>query len=261
VRRPRLWKIVVAVLAVTLVTAALTIALALREGVVKRRVIRALSDHFNSDVTIGSMSVSVYPTVRIVAEGLTVRRRMDPADQPPLIEAARFTVEPGIWHLLQRRAKHVEVEGLRVTIPRRPATRASLVDVGDDSGQARDPGKEKDTAPAQLPRPAAAGRKFRGILDRVVARNAELIYSSRRPDRPPRVIRVHEVELTDVSFDNPMRYRTTLTNPVPEGRLETSGIFGPLDANDPGRSPVEGSYVLTGADFNTIKGLSGTVAK
>src|SRR5687767_7742153 len=197
------------------------------------------------------MSVYVFPSVRIVGEGLSVRRRADPPEQPPLIEAARFTVEPGLWHLLNGRAKYVEVEGLRVTIPRRPPTRPSLVETPKVQGS--EPGS------AQLTGPSATGAKFRGILDRVVARNAELVFSSRHANRPPRIVRVHEVELNGVSFDGPMRYRTTLTNPVPEGHLETSGIFGPLDADDPGRSPIEGSYVLTGADFNTVKGLSGTV--
>lgn len=249
-RRPRSWQILVALLAVTLIAGAVTIALALREGVVKRRVVRALSHHFNSDVTLGPMSMSLYPSVRIVAEGLSVRRRVDPPEQPPLIEAARFTVEPGLWHLINGRAKYVEVEGLRVTIPRRPPTRPSLIDA---------PSQSSEQVSAQLARPAASGAKFGGILDRLVARNAELVYASRQPNRPPRIIRVHELELHGVSLDRPMRYRTSLTNPVPEGHLETSGIFGPLDADDPGKSPVEGSYVLTGADFNTVKGLSGTV--
>jgi hypothetical protein len=252
VRRPPPWRIIVAVLAVSISAAGVTIALALREGVVKRRVVGALSDHFNSEVILGPMSMSLYPSVRIVAEGLSVRRRVDPPEQPPLIEAARFTVEPGLWHLLRGRAKYVEVEGLRVSIPRRPSTRPSLVD---------EQGNASEKSVGDFSEPAATGKapKFRGILDRLVARNAELIYASRNPNRPPRVIRVHEVELSDVSFDHPMRYRTVLTNPVPEGRLETSGIFGPLDADDPGRSPIEGSYVLSGADFNTVKGLAGTV--
>lgn len=223
-------------------------ALVLREGVIKRRVVSALSDHFNSDVTLGPLSLKLYPTVTIAAEGLTVKRRVDPPDQPPLIEAVRFTVQPGLWNLINGRAKYVEVEGLRVTIPRRPKHRPSLIDAtgGDDL-------KVPDTL-------AAADRSsFSGILEHVVARNAELVYSSRQPDKPPRVIRIHEVELKDVSFDRPMQYRTALTNPVPEGHLETKGLFGPLDPDDPGQSPVEGSYVLTGADFNTIKGLAGTV--
>jgi hypothetical protein len=242
VRRPSLWRIVGAVLAIALIGGAVTIALVLREGVVKRRVIRALSNHLNSDVTLGPMSMTLYPSVRIVADGLVVRRRIDPPEAAPLIEASRFTVEPGLWHLLNGRAKYVEVEGLRVSIPRRPPTRQPLSE-----------------APVPAPSNPAAAPRFRGILDRVVARNAELVYSPRRADRPSRMIRVHEIELTGVSFDRPMGFRTKLTNPVPEGDLETTGSFGPLDADDPGRSPIEGSYVLTGADFNTVKGLAGMV--
>lgn len=209
----------------------------LRDGVVKRRVTRALSDRLHSDVTIGPLSVTLWPAVRVVAEGLTVRRRADPPGQPPIIEASRFTVEPGLWRLLNGRAKYVEVEGLRVTIPRKSPSRP---------------------APADAAKPSAA-RSFKGILERLVARDVELVYASGRPDRPPRIIQVHELELGGVSFDSPMQYRAALTNPVPKGRLETSGLFGPFDADDPGRSRIEGSYTLSGADFNTVKGLAGTV--
>ena len=247
-RRPSLWRIVLAILAVILIGGAVSIALLLREGVIKRRVVSALSNHLNSDVTLGPMSMTLYPSVRIVAEGLTVRRRVDPPEQAPLIQASRFTAELGLWQALNGRARYVEVEGLRVSIPRRPATRPTLIESA---------GETPIAAPAGIE--SSAQRKLRGTLERVVARNAELVYASRKPGRPPRVIRVHEIELSGVSFDQPMGFRTTLTNPVPEGHLETSGTFGPLDAEDPGRSAIEGSYVLTGADFNTIKGLAGSV--
>jgi len=243
VQRPRGWRLVVAIVAVTLLAGVTTVTLVLRDGVVKRRVIRALSEHFDSDVTIGPLSVTLYPSVRVSAEGLSVRRRVDPPGQPPIIEAARFMVEPGLWQLLNGRAKYVEVDGLRVTIPRRP------------------PGHQRAQEAVSGTRPAKAipAALSRGILERLVARDAELVYASSRPDRPPRVIHVHQMELGEVSFDNPMRYRAALTNPLPEGRLETSGTFGPFDASDPGSSPIEGSYVLSGADFNTVKGLAGTV--
>lgn len=248
-----MWRTIVAIVALALVVGAVAIALVLREGVVKRRVTRALSEHFNSDVTIGALSVTLFPSVRVAAEGLSIRRHADPPEQPPIIEAVRFTVEPGLWHLLKGRAKYVEVEGLRVTIPRRPATRPMPGDTPNA------PSEQTSARAAARAAPVATSVSFRGILDRMVARDAELIYASSRPNRPARIIHVHEVELSDVSFDRPMRYRAALTNPLPEGLLETTGLFGPFDADDPGRSPIEGSYVLSGADFNTIKGLAGSV--
>jgi hypothetical protein len=246
VRRSFTWRTIVAIGALTLCAGAVAITLVLRDGVVKRRVTRALSDHLNSDVVIGPLSVTLFPSVRIAAEGLTVRRRADPPGQPPLIEATRFTVEPGLWHILRGRAKYVEVEGLRVTIPRRPSSRSAMVDAAN-------------AAAAQPTSAAMPASPDRSILDWVVARDAELIYTSSRLDRPARIIHVQIVELRGVSFDSSMQYRAALTNPLPKGRLETTGLFGPFDTADPGRTRIEGSYALSGADFNTVKGLAGTV--
>jgi len=252
-RRAQVLRTTAAVVAGALIVGAVTIALVLRDGVVKRRVVRALSDHLDSDVTIGPLSVTWFPSARVIAEGLSIRRRVDPPGHPPIISATRFTVEPGLWHLLKGRARYVEVEGLRVTVPRRPSTRPAL-------GDALAVVEGADGAPKGFPETAAAPlRGVRVILDRLVARDAQLVYTSSRPDSPPRVIQVHEVDLRDISFEAPMGYRAVLTNPLPRGRLVTTGQFGPFDPDDPGRSQIEGDYVLTGADFNTVKGLAGTV--
>lgn len=248
-RHSRAWRIVLAITAGTLIGGAIAVAVALRDGVVKRRVVEALSDRLNSDVTIGPLSVSLFPSVRVMAEGLSVRRRVDPPDHHPIIEASRFKVEPGLWHLLNGRAKYVEVEGLRVTIPRRQS--------GQDAHGAGPvaPLEPGALTPPEKTQPASTG----GILDVLVARDAQLIYSSGRTDRPPRTIHVQLLELGAVGFDHPMTYRAALTNPVPEGPLETSGQFGPFDAREPGRSPIEGSFSLSNADFEKVKGIGGKV--
>ncbi|MCR4374713.1 MAG: hypothetical protein NUW22_07675, partial [Acidobacteria bacterium] len=88
------------------------VAVRLRDGTVKRRVTAALADHLNSYVTIDTLSVSIFPSVRIIGTGLVIRRHNDPPDRT-LITATRFVVEPGLWRLLKGRARQVEMEGLR----------------------------------------------------------------------------------------------------------------------------------------------------
>jgi hypothetical protein len=228
--------------------AATLVAIKLRDGTVKHRVTQALSEHLKSDVTINTLSVRLFPTVRVIGSGLVIRRRSDPADRPPMITAVRFVVKPGLWHLLRGRAREVEMEGLRFTIPKRPAGRTRIVE-----GTA-------STGPAEI-RPQPPGRRpgERATLETLIARDAELIYVSSRPGGPVRIFKVPSLELTDVSFDAPMEFKAALINPLPRGRLDTSGLFGPFDPSDPGSSNVEGSYAFADGDFNGIRGLSGTV--
>lgn len=249
-----------AILLVVGLAGLITIAIRLRDGTVKRRVTDALSEHLKSEVTINTLSVHLFPTVSIVGEGLVIRRWTDPPDRP-IITASRFIVRPGLWHILKGRAELVEMEGMRMTIPKRPANRPRLTDTPDPEDKAR----------AQAAAPAApevaAGPRRRGrtpagtqaILERLIAFNAELVYISSRPDGPTRVFRVPELELKEVSFDDPMDFRAVIANPLFIGRLEASGLFGPFASGDPGSSPVEGGYVFTEGDFNTVKGLAGSM--
>jgi len=47
---------------------------------------------------------------------------------------------------------------------------------------------------------------------------------------------------------------------VPRGRIETSGVFGPWHADEPGLTPVRGEYVFKNADLDAIKGISGILS-
>jgi len=236
--------IAAASLAVVALVGVIFVAVRLRDGTVKRRVTAALADHLNSDVTINTLSVRLFPSVRIIGTGLIIRRHQDPPDRP-LITATRFVVEPGLWHILQGRARQVDMEGLRFTIPKRPAGRPRMVEEAGNAEPRRQP-------PVRPPGDHAT-------LERLIARDAELIYVSSRPDGPTRVFKMPELELIEVSFEYPMEYRAVLANPLPRGRLETTGLFGPFVSGDPGSSPVEGSYVFTEGDFNSIRGLAGAL--
>jgi len=236
-------RILFSLLAVLVVTAAVVAGL-LRDRSVLGRVTDALSAELKAEVTIDSLSVRLLPTIRITGEGLTIRRLVDAPNHPPIIVAERFVVEPGLRQVLRGRASNVEMVGLRVTIPRRTSA---------------------DTTPETTARPAgervqgAPRTVGRALIDRLVARDAELIYISRNPEGPLRVFPVHEVELLDLSFDAPMAFSARLTNPLPHGVVLSHGHFGPFDADEPGRSRIEGSYNFSEADFGTLKGFSGQV--
>ena len=54
-----------------------------------------------------------------------------------------------------------------------------------------------------------------------------------------------------------MPFTATLINPVPKGRIDTKGTFGPWQKGDPGATPLGGEYSFQNADLDTIKGIGG----
>ena len=54
-----------------------------------------------------------------------------------------------------------------------------------------------------------------------------------------------------------MSYDATLTNPLPAGEIESQGRFGPWRKDNPGLTPLSGTYTFTHARLDSFRGLSG----
>ncbi|GMV23437.1 MAG: hypothetical protein AMXMBFR57_33860 [Acidimicrobiia bacterium] len=229
--------------AIVIVLGWIGIGVYLRDDAVRHRIVEALSTELDAEVVLDTLEVDVFPTVKIVGTGLRIHRNQDPHSVPPFIVARRFEVVPGLWHVIRGRAQLVQVEGFRFTIPRPP----DPTDPTDptDPKDPKDPTDQKDLVDP--------------ILSRVVASDAELVYTPKDLKGPIRAFPVRELELLDVGFNRAMDYHAVVINPQPKGRFESRGSFGPLWPDDPGASPLSGKYTLTDADFNTIKGVAGTV--
>jgi hypothetical protein len=63
--------------------------------------------------------------------------------------------------------------------------------------------------------------------------------------------------MESVGFKRALPFRATLINPIPQGQVQTTGTFGPWVADDPGQTPINGSYDFKHADLSTIHGLAG----
>jgi hypothetical protein len=57
-----------------------------------------------------------------------------------------------------------------------------------------------------------------------------------------------------------MSYEATLKNAKPPGKIQTTGSFGPWNGEDPGQTPVSGSYDFQSADLSVFKGVSGILS-
>jgi hypothetical protein len=204
---------------------------------VRAWLIKTLSEQLDSNVEIGEISVAVGPTVQVTVHDIVIRHRLYP-EAPPLIRAEAFTMEASLLAVLHkpRRISSIEVTKLHIFVP--PHRK-------DDAG--------KGAA-------SALAGKLRGpspvVVGRITADDTLLEIGTSKPGRDPRQFEIRKLTLTDAAFDRPTAYQATLTNPVPQGLIESRGTFGPWQPDDPTLTPLTGTYAFN-ADLNSIKGISG----
>ncbi|HEY3884921.1 MAG TPA: AsmA-like C-terminal region-containing protein [Vicinamibacterales bacterium] len=205
-----------------------------RAPIVRNKLISALDRELDADVQLQSLDVKIFPRLRIHGGGLTLRlhNQQQPA---PLIHIDEFEVAGGIFGMLrhQHRFTYVELHGLRITIP--PKT-----------GHDRESG-------------AKAGQTLSGpvLIDHLVSDNAQLLLVPNDPRKQLKIFSIHHLEMESVGFKRALPFRATLINPIPQGQVQTTGTFGPWVADDPGQTPINGSYDFKHADLSTIHGLAG----
>lgn len=197
-------------------------------------VIEELSRSMESEVTLGRVSLAWYP-LRLTARDLVIRHR-GRTDIPPLIVVSSFTVDLKPLDLWSATVEHVKVDGMEVYIP------------------------PKDDRTGKRPLPKArgggSGDEQRLVVRRFTATNTRLAIIPRNERKNPKVWDIYELDMDNLGAGVPSRFRAALTNPIPYGKIESAGRFGPWDASEPGASAIEGEYTFA-ADLGTIKGLQG----
>jgi hypothetical protein len=209
---------------------------------IRDRVVDALNERFNGQVALESLEASVIPRPRAAGTGLTLRHR-GRTDVPPLISIPAFAASANVMGLLGTpvHLHTVSLEGLEIYVP--------------PGGLSPDDDKDDDA-----PHQPHAEQPSRILIDRIESRSATLQIASRRPGRLPRLFEIHDLVMRDFGAANGSRFEAGLTNPMPRGRIETSGVFGPWHADEPGLTPVQGEYAFKNADLNMIKGIGGILS-
>jgi AsmA-like protein len=262
---PRVRRVLLVAGVLLLICGAVLLSLASRMTPYARdHIVEALQDKFDGDVELEAFQVSVFPRPEIFGEGLKLRHR-GRTDVPPLITIKSFSASAGLLGLLGRRLRlrDVVLDGLEIHLP------PGGVD-GDDREEAPKPdANPKDVSDAKAravstpPAPAAA-RKEPGdsplVITRIVSTDARLQIASSKPGKLPRLFEIHSLVLDEFGLDRPAAFVASLTNPKPEGRIETKGTFGPWQREDPRKTPIEGSYEFRKANLDTIKGIGGILS-
>lgn len=227
--RRRLVRIVLVVVVLG-VASSLAAVWFLNPQALKARAEQGLSDRLGLPVTIGDLRVFVLPRPRIV--GTAVAVTMPAVADRPFLAIDRFSAEIGPFSIWRGYVRSVRVDGLRVVVP--PGGRPSL-------GKADRDGPE------------------RTIAGRLEARDAVLIFLRKDPAKEPLEFRIHALSIANVGFGRAMPFSTSLTNPVPEGLVESSGTIGPWNRREPLALPVAGDYRFSRANLGTIRGIGGTL--
>lgn len=234
-------KALLATLVAVLVAVGLVFSWAMRATPgVRARVVEALNERFSSQVDLASLNADIFPLPGVAGTGLALRHN-GRTDVPPLISIESFEASAGIMGLA-RRPVHlatIALEGLRIHVP-----------VGGLRAGSKDDGPHE--AHAERPSPI--------LIDTIESRAARLEIASGKPGRLPRVFEIHDLVMRDFGRPGGARFEAGLTNPTPRGRIETTGVFGPWHADEPGLTPVSGEYTFKDADMNVIKGIGGTLA-
>ena len=207
-----------------------------RAPILRDQLVETLNEKLDADVELQAFEVRTFPVVRIHGDGLKLRLHGQ-ANLDPLIEVRHFEVDGGLWGMLQRhhRFRNVRLDGLRITIP--PRTSNDQKAGGE----------------------AASSMTGTVIIERLEAKDAQLVIMPKNPAKEPKVFTIHTLDLDSVGFDRSIPFTATLTNAIPTGEIAAQGAFGPWVKGDPGSTPLRGRYSFARADLTSIHGLSGTL--
>lgn len=228
--------VVVLLLILTASVVAVQYAIHHAEPILRARVVQTLATRFDSVVRIGEFHVSVYKGLDVEGKNLTIQSKVYPS-QSPQIALASFSFHANLLDLF-RSPMHVgsvEVSGLVVRIPPKSRRRA-------------------------IQRSQKHHRKMKIVIDRILCKEALLLIMTDDPKKRPMRFKIDLLTLRRVRPGQPMHFNARLVNPKPIGNIQSQGDFGPWQDEQPGDTPIDGSYSFTHADLSTTKGIAGMLS-
>ena len=232
------WWIRATTLALGVVAATvLVVAIYHAEPILKNRVIETLSARFHGPVQLAEFHVSLRNGFQVTGAGLKIFEPGDPnlreSGVQPLIAIAQFRFGADILNLLHTpmRVRRVYLEGLELNVP-----------------------------PKEERHGGFKGGKIKIYVDEFICDRASLLIKTLRSGKLPIHFEIDQLQMREIGPGQPLRFNATLVNPKPVGAIQSTGLFGPWNADDPRSSPVKGKYSFTNADLSTIKGVGGILS-
>lgn len=209
------------------------------------RMLLALHQHYQTDVQLQNLHVTLIPSVYATADNFVLPNRRG-GDVPPLITVKHLIVQAhllGLW----RNPVHltlVRLDGMEIKVA--------------PKGQAQKPPSAPNPASLQKPKHHTHFANF--IIDRVEANGTMLYILRKDPSREPMLFELRELALRSAGIGQPMTFIAQLTNPTPPGIIQTKGHFGPWNFDEPSSTNVDGHYNFQHADLSVFNGISGILS-
>jgi hypothetical protein len=254
-------------------TVALSIVARRFEPFLHERIVASLAEHFHTKVELDSFHVSVRHGEQAefglwaTGKGLRIwppnmaggdRAVEIAAGTEPLIRLEEFSFHvPLRWEQRQfLKIPEVRLKGLSIHVPPKPERERNRVQAaGNAQVEAAGTGNEA------APQPKGKASAFSNVLvERVVCERAEVVLETDKPDKLPMTFAIAHLKLRNLMAGKPAEYEAELTNPKPTGLIDTEGRFGPWVMDNPGQSPVEGTYRFQHASLGEFKGIAGILS-
>ncbi len=194
----------------------------------QKSVVQNLEEASDSKVRVRAFHRSYFPSPGCVIEGVEFNH--GPNAGPPLITVQKLTIRGSYFGVISRRVSSITAVGLHVVIP--------------PFGS----GGTFHTTPSKI------------TIGEIVANDALLEFSLRKPDTPPLRFEIHELTLHNVGWSGALSYQVRLKNPEPPGEITAEGKFGVWNLKEPGQTPVSGKYKFEHADLSVFGGIAGTLS-
>lgn len=218
---------------------------------IREQVLLYLQKRFDSEVEIQSVQISLpkasslrmYLTHRrgawatIRGSGIMLRYK-GRRDIPAMfaMKSFRFDVDLAAIFDNIRQVRGVEIDGMEINIPPK-----------DDRPTFKGPDEEEQHAQNSV------------MIQDVRITNSRLTILPKNSAKTPLTFNLHEVDLSEAGNGVAMKYVAALTNAKPPGEIISKGSFGPWVAEEPGDTPLDGSYDFDNADLGVFTGISGTL--
>jgi hypothetical protein len=213
----------------------------------KNRAVQALSERFDADVELKTLTFSLFPQPSVEGNELTIRHKQW-NDPHPLIRIRRFWAAPDFLTVFDRRnlIRLVRLEGLEIHIP--PRGRSTMAH-GMEANQ-----------PVASAEPGHDPTRLHFLIERIVADGALLEIEPKTEGKDPLQFEIKELTMHSAGPSQAMAFDAKLTNPKPPGIIDTTGRFGPWQRDDPRSTPVSGDYRFEHADLGVFHGISGILS-
>ncbi len=204
------------------------------EPFVREQVVAYLQSRFGSTVQLGDFRIHVIAGAPWKLETAIVRVSGDRLSLAPLITVGTFRMDADLSSLWsgRRRVREVRLEHLVINVP-----------------------------PREQRGPISGGTGAAPVaIDEIRCRDVELRILPSDAAKPPRTFEIYELQFHGAGPGKPMEFRASLHNPTPPGEIQTAGSFGPWQRDDPGATPISGSYQFRHADLSVFQRIAGTLS-